>query len=95
MGVDMALVGLSLQVFTTVIFCSFFADYLIRYFRSEIYRSGSGAKMDRRSKLFFGFLALAILLILARCAYRLAELHDGYRGGLIRDEALFIGLEGV
>lgn len=94
-GVDMALVGLSLQVFAMVVFCGFFADYLVRYFRSEVYRSGAGAKLGRRPKLFFGFLGLAILLILARCAFRLAELHEGYRGGLIRDEALFIGLEGV
>lgn len=95
LGVDVALVGLSLQVFFMVIFCLFFADYLIRYFRSDIYRSGAGARLGPRSKLFFVFLGLAILLILARCAYRLVELRNGYRGGLIRDEPLFIGLEGV
>jgi phosphatidylglycerophosphate synthase len=91
----MALVGLSLQVVTMVAFCGFFADYLIRYFRSDIYRSGLYTRMGKRPKLFFSFLALAISLILARCAYRLAELHDGYRGRLIHDEPLFIGLEGV
>ncbi|KAK4124298.1 hypothetical protein N657DRAFT_655585 [Parathielavia appendiculata] len=48
-----------------------------------------------RLRLFFGFKALAIIPTLARCAYRLAELHEGYQGKLIRDEALFIGLEGV
>ncbi|KAM0813310.1 putative Sphingoid long-chain base transporter RSB1 [Seiridium cardinale] len=94
-GVDMALVGLSLQVFAMVVFCGFFADYLIRYFRSDIYRSSSRGQLGRRPKLFFSFLALAILLILARCSYRLAELHEGYRGNLVHDEPLFIGLEGV
>ncbi|KAI1871673.1 hypothetical protein JX265_005659 [Neoarthrinium moseri] len=93
-GVDMALVGLSLQVLCMVVFCALFGDYLYRYFRSDIYRFGA-AKLGARPKLFFAFLALAIVLILARCAYRLAELHNGYRGGLIRDEGLFIGLEGV
>ncbi|KAI0167708.1 parasitic phase-specific protein PSP-1 [Pestalotiopsis sp. NC0098] len=90
-----ALVGLSLQVAAMVIFCTLFADYLIRYYRSDLYRSQAGAKLGLRSKLFFGFLALAIVLILTRCAYRLVELKDGYSGRLIRDEGLFIGLEGV
>ncbi|KAH8193603.1 hypothetical protein TruAng_012234 [Truncatella angustata] len=94
-GVYMALVGLSLQVFAMVAFCGLFADYLIRYYRSDIYRSGEGIKLGRRPKLFFAFLALAILLILARCSYRLAELRDGYSGDLIRDEPMFIGLEGM
>lgn len=95
LGVDLALVGLSLQVIAMVVFCGVFANYLIRFFRSEIYSRDFGGKLGRRPQLFFAFLALAILLILARCAYRLAELHDGYRGGLIHDEPLFIGLEGV
>jgi hypothetical protein len=89
-GIDMALVGLSLQVLIMLIFCGFFGDYLIRYLRSDAY-----VKFELQTKLFFGFMALAILLILTRCAYRLAELHNGYTGNLIRDEGLFIGLEGV
>lgn len=96
-GVDLALVGLSFQVFTMALFCGFFADYLMRYFRSAIWRNNRNTLGDSaaRLKLFFGFMVLAILLILARCAYRLAELHAGYRGDLIREEGLFIGLEGV
>ncbi|OBR04789.1 Parasitic phase-specific protein PSP-1 [Colletotrichum higginsianum IMI 349063] len=89
-GVDMALVGLSLQVVVMVAFCAFFADYLIRYFRA-----GSTERFGTRAKLFFGFMALAIVLILVRCSYRLVELRNGYRGELIRDEPIFIGLEGV
>ncbi|SPQ24693.1 6e80bec3-ca3f-4ba2-afb5-8579566786a1 [Thermothielavioides terrestris] len=34
-GVDLALVGLGLQVFTMLLFCGLFADYLIRYARSR------------------------------------------------------------
>ncbi|KAK4100385.1 hypothetical protein N658DRAFT_101857 [Parathielavia hyrcaniae] len=132
-GVNLALAGLAFQVFTIVLFCAFFADYLIRYFRSSAWQrlnnknnhsdtytsadpdpdpTGTGNNMNdtdpamrlttttrpskaTRLKLFFGFMALAILLTLARCAYRLAELHEGYTGELIRDEPLFIGLEGV
>jgi hypothetical protein len=46
-------------------------------------------------QLFFGFMALAVLLIVVRCVYRLVELREGYTGDLIHDENLFIGLEGV
>lgn len=105
-GVNLALVGLSFQVFTIVLFCAFFGDYLFRYFRSGIWRDagttsgikdayGTRLSQATRLKLFFGFTALAILLTLARCAYRLAELHEGYGGSLARDEPLFIGMEGV
>ena len=91
-GVDLALVGLALQVFTMVIFCGLFADYLIRYARSP---DGRAVLAATRVRLFFGFMAAAVLLILARCAYRLAELNEGYKGHLVKDEGLFIGLEGV
>lgn len=144
-GVDLALVGLSFQVFTIVLFCAFFGDFLLRYFRSggdhgdesrrrmssicidrnEMIKGdmesspggggGGGGEKDGRErkwtnsrlgggrrlsstnrlKLYFGFMVVAVLLILARCSYRLAELHGGYTGGMIRDEGLFIGLEGV
>ncbi len=96
-GVDLALVGLSFQVFTLVLFCVFFGDYLLRYYRSGQWHDNISARGDSttRLRLFFGFMVLAILLILARCSYRLAELHAGYSGGLIRDEGLFIALEGV
>jgi hypothetical protein len=89
-GVNLALVGLALQVLVLVVFCGFFGDYLWRYFRS-----GLATSLTLRMRLFFGFLASAVLLILIRCSYRLAELHEGYSGHLFRDEGLFIGLEGV
>lgn len=52
-------------------------------------------RLTPRIKVFFGFMAAAVLFILARCAYRVAELHQGYSGSLIREQGLFIGLEGV
>lgn len=97
-GVDLALAGLVLQVVFMLVFCALFADYLIRYHRfskTSAVGGGGGPKFTRRLRVFFGFTAAATLLILVRCAYRLAELHEGYGGELVRDEALFIGLEGV
>ncbi|KAL2128811.1 hypothetical protein VTI74DRAFT_8604 [Chaetomium olivicolor] len=97
-GVNLAIAGMAFQVFTIAVFCGFFTDYLIRYFRSGLWRNDEATRGDKeatRLKLFFGFMALAILFTLARCSYRLAELHEGYGGDLVRDEGLFIGLEGV
>jgi RTA1 like protein len=89
-GVNLALAGLSMQVVFLVVFCCCFADYMIRYLHHR-----KGKRFSGRVKLFFGFLALAILLILARCAYRVDELSQGYSGPLIHNEGLFIALEGV
>jgi hypothetical protein len=46
-------------------------------------------------RIILDFLGLAVLLITTRCVYRVAELHEGYKGSLIRDEGLFVGFEGV
>src|SRR4051794_3512238 len=78
LGVNLALAGLSLQVVVLVVFCALFGDYMLRF-----YRHGDRALYDRRAKLFFGFMSAAILLILARCVYRVDELSEGYSGPLI------------
>ncbi|RFU73559.1 rta1 like family [Trichoderma arundinaceum] len=89
-GVNISQAGLSLQVIVLVLFIAAFADYMIRYIRSGL-SSGFGWRL----KAFFSGLTAATLLILARCAYRVAELKDGYDGSLIKEEAPFIVLEGV
>lgn len=109
-GVDLALAGLSLQVAALVVFSALFGDYLWRYARSSSSSSSSSSSVSKpgvadappvvarftpRVKVFFAFLVLAVLLILTRCAYRVAELHEGYSGAIIRKQGLFIGLEGV
>ncbi|KAG8623456.1 hypothetical protein KVT40_008432 [Elsinoe batatas] len=92
MGVDLALAGLALQVTAILAFCGFMLDFLWRYSRSQ---HANKEKISARLKIFLTFLAISILLILTRCAYRLAELHEGYRGELVRDEPLYILFEGV
>lgn len=42
-----------------------------------------------------GLSGLVDHCILIRCAYRVAELKDGYDGALICDDGVFIGLEGA
>ncbi|KKY26438.1 putative parasitic phase-specific protein psp-1 [Phaeomoniella chlamydospora] len=107
-GVNIALAGLSFQVFTLLVFIGLALEFgfnwtrgnpKIRRFRSRIDTSNPGrsspSALDTRFKIFVGFLSLAIILILTRCAYRIDELSDGYSGRLIHNEALFIGLEGM
>ncbi|KAF1811474.1 hypothetical protein P152DRAFT_508052 [Eremomyces bilateralis CBS 781.70] len=96
-GVDIAMAGLILQVIILVIFCGFFVDYMIRYVKLQRSRMRSKKNtIATRQRLFFGGLASAIILILARCAYRVDELSQGYSDSTkITDEQLFIGLEGV
>ncbi|KAI1206553.1 RTA1-domain-containing protein [Annulohypoxylon truncatum] len=89
-AVDLSLAGLSFQVFSMVVFCGLLADYMIRYSK-RITRGITSTRL----KLFLIFLTAAVLLILARCGYRVAELSNGYTGGLIHNEPLFIALDGV
>ncbi|KAL7936349.1 RTA1 like domain-containing protein [Trichoderma chlorosporum] len=89
-GVDISQAGLSLQVIVLTAFIATFGDYMFRYFRS-----GRAANWGWRLTAFFSGLTAATLLILARCAYRVAELKDGYGGTLIKEESTFIVLEGV
>ncbi|CAF3469251.1 unnamed protein product [Fusarium graminearum] len=89
-GVDISMAGLALQVIVLVAFIAAFADYMIRY-----WRSGKAQAFGWRMTAFFVGLSAAIILILARCIYRVAELREGYDGELIKHEIPFIILEGV
>jgi hypothetical protein len=89
-GVGVSLAGLTLQVIVLVVFVAIFSDYLLRYCRSR----GLGT-LGWELKAFLSGLLLSILLILARCAYRVAELKDGYDGETITHEVSFITCEGV
>lgn len=97
-GVNLGLAGMAFQVFTIVAFCVAFGDYLLRYYKAGLLRNNPRVTASAtRLKLYFGFMSLCIILTLVRCAYRLVELKDGYRAAhsLVREENLFIGLEGV
>lgn len=58
--------------------------------------SSAADTIGTRQKLFFGGLATAVVLILARCSYPVDELSQGYTDSdKITNEPLYIGLEGV
>lgn len=85
--------GLVFQVFTLVVFIGLAADYFWRFYKGS--DSRTKAAIPARFKIFIFFLTLSIILILARCIYRIDELSEGYYGPLIKNEGLFIALEGV
>ncbi|KAI1372980.1 RTA1-domain-containing protein [Hypoxylon crocopeplum] len=89
-AVDLSLVGLVFQVCSMTVFCGLLADYVIRYSKS-----GGQALANARLRHFLISLVAAMVLILVRCAYRVAELSEGYTGDVLHNEPLFIGLEGV
>jgi RTA1 like protein len=93
-GVNIALAGLSFQVATLVIFTMTVVDYM---FRSRHVWRNSSINISWRFKNFCGWLSLATLLILIRCCYRVYELNEGYsrNSEALRDQPLFIGLEGM
>ncbi|KAJ6787663.1 hypothetical protein PWT90_08819 [Aphanocladium album] len=91
-GVNISMAGLILQVIVILLFLVAFADYMVRLVRSGRARQELGAW---RSLTFFAGLVTACLFILTRCAYRVAELKDGYGGKLFREQVPFIVLEGV
>lgn len=89
-GVDISMAGLILQVIVIMGFIVAFADYMARYLRS-----GKAQNFGWRVKAFFAGLSIAVMFILGRCAYRVAELREGYEGELVTHEPEFIALEGV
>ena len=93
-GVNIAIAGLSFQVFTLVVFILLAIDYAVRYLRDQRTQP-SRMEWSMSFKVFLGFLSLAIVCILVRCVYRIDELSNGYSGPLIHEQGLFIGLEGV
>jgi len=89
--VDLSLAGLVFQVFSLAVFSLLALDW-IRHWRSL---NNNNLSLPKKFKVFAWLLVAAVLLILARCAYRIDELSQGYDGSLFHDQASFIMLEGV
>lgn len=96
LGVDIAIAGLSSQVFSLTVFSCLATDYAIRYWRGHQGKMASDGRITKQFSIFVGFLTFAVICILIRCVYRIDELSKGYTTGkLIHNQGLFIALEGV
>ena len=101
-GDHIMVAGLAFQVFTLLIFMILCADFAIKTLR-RMRTMGEQALDPTHAKLrqswsfktFLAALALATVCIFIRSVYRVAELSEGWEGALIKNQNLFIGLEGV
>lgn len=98
-GVNIAIAGLSSQVFSLTVFTCLAVDYAIRYWRGHNAKTTKEGRITKQLSIFVGFLAFAVICILIRCVYRIDELSKGYTGSsagqLLHNQGLFIALEGV
>lgn len=93
-GVNISLAGLCFQMTTLTVFCLLSFTYGMHWRKAQ-HLERRETRLPARFKIFVTCLALATILILVRCIYRIDELSDGYNGPLIHNEGLFIGLEGM
>ncbi len=102
-GDNIMVAGLAFQVGTLFVFILLCTDFSVRTLL-RMRKLGAAEALDpthaklRASWAFRGFLAslaLATLCIFVRSVYRVAELSEGWNGALMKNQPLFIGLEGV
>jgi hypothetical protein len=89
-GAGIVIAGLTFQVVSLTVFFILFGAVL---WPSDIFRpqsSGLPIQQAKRLRTFIFCILTAILLIIGRSAFRVAELSQGVRGGLVHDELLFI-----
>ena len=101
-GDHIMVAGLAFQVFTLLLFILLCSDFALKTLR-RWKKMGQAALDPTHAKLrgswafqgFLGALSLATLCIFIRSIYRVAELGEGWEGALIKNQHLFIGLEGA
>ncbi|GAW14071.1 hypothetical protein ANO14919_034630 [Xylariales sp. No.14919] len=93
-GAAIVIAGLTFQLVSLTVFFILFGAVL---WPSNIWHPKSSNLPIRQAKRLRAFaicIITAILLIIGRSAFRVAELSEGIRGSLIHDELLFIIFDG-
>lgn len=95
-GVNVMIAGLVFQVVALAAFMALCGWFAFRIRSHPELRNHAFADLTRtfQFRCFLGGLGLAVVLIFVRCAYRVAELSEGFSGELANDELLFMILEG-
>lgn len=96
-GTDLMIAGIIFQVVTLVGFAILVLQYALAT-RSKWGNVSEDAKalfQRTKFKCFLGAITLAFLTVFTRCIYRIAEMVRGWANPIMRDEAGFIGLEGL
>jgi len=89
--------GLSSQVITLFIFAVLAAIFFIRCAANKDKLTPAAGHLWQASgfRMFVGAAVVAFILIFVRCAYRIAELKDGWGSPIMRREAEFVVLDSV
>ncbi|ERF68052.1 hypothetical protein EPUS_06442 [Endocarpon pusillum Z07020] len=94
-GTNIMVAGLSFQVASMTLFILLALEYILRVRRIEGKEVSRLPVSKNKLWLFVGLFSLAVICIFIRCIYRVIELSEGWDGDLIRNERIFIVLEGV
>lgn len=96
-GTDLMIAGIIFQVVTLAGFAVLVLQYALATRSKWVNVSDNAKALIRQTKFkfFLGALTLAFVTIFTRCIYRIAEMVGGWANPIMRDEAGFIGLEGL
>ncbi|CRG89950.1 putative protein C17G6,02c [Talaromyces islandicus] len=97
LGMRVMLVGLIFQVATLAIFGALCLEFGWRV-RTQAASLNANTHQIRHRwqwKAFIFGLALALLFVIIRSAYRVAEMSGGYDGSLMKDQWTFLVFEGI
>lgn len=97
LGVHVMIAGLSSQVITLGIFAVLAAVFFARVAGAKDALTPSAGHLWQAVsfRMFMGASVVAFTLIFIRCAYRIAELKDGWGSKIMRREAEFVVLDSV
>lgn len=94
LGTNIMIAGLAFQVASMSLFILLAVEYVWRVKRVE--KDTPQLPVSKtKLQLFMGFFSLAVICIFIRCIFRVIELAEGWEGELIKNETMFIVLEGV
>ncbi|KAL8795517.1 MAG: hypothetical protein Q9182_007520 [Xanthomendoza sp. 2 TL-2023] len=101
-GNHIMVAGLAFQVFTLLVFMLLCADFAVRTVL-RMNRLGEAAldsthaslRRSMKFRVFLVALTLSTICIFVRSVFRVVELGEGWDGALIKNQTLFIVLEGV
>ncbi len=96
-GNNLMMAGIGFQACTLLIFVAVSAQYASRVVkhRWDLVPAATRLLATRRFRLFVAAVAVACITIFTRCIYRIAEMAGGWKNPIMRDQGLFVGLDGV
>ena len=96
-GIRLVIAGLAFQIFTLILFGMLCLEFGLRAHinRHKVDPFTKVVHSLKRFRFFWVSLAHAYVLIIIRCIYRVAGLSGSWSGKLVRNETIFIVLEGV